>query len=163
MGEWPPFDLDVLGVVSRRLACAVFRVFPELAEHATMVQSVEADGLTLDISVPSPTGDEDRALFLTVYEHENGGPTLDFGPNHIHAAIDDEDFEELVDWLAAILEDQLLIAKDPGLPGHWDAEWLDLREADALEDYLTDPEKSGRARLKSWSGKADRDVSTDTL
>jgi hypothetical protein len=163
MDERPLFDLDALGAVSRRLACAVFQVFPELVEHATSIAAAETDGLTLQLRVPSPTGDADRAILMTVCAPENGGATLDFGPNHIHAAVDDEDFSELVEWLAAILEDRLLIAKDPGLPGPWDAEWLDLRETDALEDYLTDPEKTGRVTLKSWSGKADRDVSSDML
>ncbi len=160
MDEFPPFEIDALGALSRRLACAVFQVFPELAEQAIMYPSNETDGFSLEIAVPSPSGDDDRALCLWIDEH--AGPTLFFGPNHAHGDIYDEDFVELVAWIGAILDDHLLILEEQDIPGEW-TQWLDLREPDALEDYLTAPNNSGRVRLKSWSGKLDRDVSTDTL
>jgi hypothetical protein len=159
MDDALPLDLKRLGEVSRRLACAVFQVFPELAEHAAMVEAVEPDGLSLQVSVESPSGDEDRAMRLFIDKHV--GPTLIVGPCHIH--VWDHDYDEFVDLLGAILDDQMVIIEDSGLLHACDAQWLDLREIDALEDFLTDPDHSGRANLRSWTGWGDREVSVDTL
>ena len=64
--------------------------------------------------------------------------------------------------LAAILDDEVLVAVEWGPEGGWCGEWIDMRDADQLEDYLTHPFNTGRAELISWSGKADRVVTTDT-
>lgn len=157
----PTFDLDALGAVSRELACAVFEVFPEFAEIATMRQAHEEDGLTLEIILPSPTGLEERGVWLSVQDPQNGEVTLDFGPCHVHPFMFD-DLTELVEWIVAILDDDVLVAVEWGPEGGWRGEWIDMRDADRLEDYLTDPLNTGQSELISWSGKADRVVSTDT-
>ncbi len=77
--------------------------------------------------------------------------------------MDEEGFADIVDFIGAMMDDQLLIIEEVGGPYDGHAKWFDMREPDALEDYLTDPLHSGRVRLKSWSGKADREVSADTL
>lgn len=162
MYPFTPFNLDALGAVSRELACAVFQVFPEFAEHATMHQAHEEDGLSLYIYIPSPTGLEERALSLIIEEPESGEITLDFGPCHVHPFMFGDDLSVLVEWLAAILDDEVLVAVEWGPEGGWCGEWIDMRDADQLEDYLTHPFNTGRAELISWSGKADRVVTTDT-
>jgi hypothetical protein len=142
------------------LACAVFLVFPELAEQTAVYQSIESDGLSLHLELSSPSGDADRTLIL--YIDEQVGPTFSFGPGHCHDDMDGG-FTEIVDLIGAILDDQFVIIEEIGGPYDGHAEWFDLREPDALEDYLTHPDHSGRVRLKSWSGRADREVSIDTL
>jgi hypothetical protein len=58
------FDIDRLGMVSKRLASAVFAEFPELIKYPNMDTLSEIDGLSLVIKLPSPTGDEERALYI---------------------------------------------------------------------------------------------------
>lgn len=156
-----PFDLDALGAVSRRLAEAVFSSLPQLRRHARVVRSGESDGLSLSLVVPSPTGDPDRTL--VVWVDEAATPSVGFGPSHAHEHGDEDGIAATVDRATAILLGQVLIIEDVGgaYPGH--GSWIDLRDPDALEEELTSPYSPGSALLKSWSGEADRQVSTDSL
>ena len=61
------------------------------------------------------------------------------------------------------MDDRLHIIQDVG--GEYDghSNWIDLRDPEALEEELTSPYSPGRAILKSWSGKADREVGPENL
>jgi hypothetical protein len=156
-----PFNTDALGAMSRRLAEAVFSLWPELRDHAYMQAAGESDGLSLKITVPSPTKDPERLLGFFICEQ--GAPSIGFGPDHTHATADQDGIAEIIDIAKAIFADNLLIIEDVGgkYPGH--AKWIDLRDAAALEEELTNPFSPGKALLKSWSGRADRNVSVENL
>ncbi len=156
-----PFDPDALGAISRRLAQAAFLSLPQLRQYAHVVKSGEDDGLSLVIAVPSPTDDPNRQLVIWV--DEVATPSIGFGPAHTHENKDDDGIAAVVELAGAILDDRLLIIEDVGgaYPGH--GSWIDLREPNALVEELTSPYSPGHALLKSWSGKADRQVSTESL
>jgi len=156
-----PFDHEALGSFSRCLAAAVFDAIPEFRQHARNIRSGETDGFSLLVAVPSPTHDDARQLRIWV--DEVATPSIGFGPDHTHESSDEDGIAAIVDRVRAILDDKLLIIEDVGgaYPGH--GSWLDLREPDAIEEELTSRYSPGRALLKSWSGRADRQVSTDSL
>ena len=164
MSEWshpPPYDQSALGSVSRRLSLAIFSVMPELQQYASTIHSGETDGMSLNLVIPSPTGDEAR--ICQVWVDEVATPSIGFGPSHTHERSDDAGIAAILGLLRAILADQLLIIEDVGGTYSGHRSWIDLRDPEALEEELTSPYSPGHALLKSWSGKADRPVSVDTL
>lgn len=156
-----PFDHDALGSFSRRLASAVFDAMPEFQQHARNIQSGETDGSSLLVAVPSPTNDDARQLMIWV--DEIATPSIGFGPDHTHESSDEDGIVAIIDRAQAILDDKLLVIEDVGGTYSGHRSWLDLREPDAIEEELTSPYSPGRALLKSWSGRADRQVSIDSL
>jgi hypothetical protein len=150
------YDHAQLGSLSQRLATAVFAARPELRQSASMESGAEADGLSVVIQVTSPTNDEARSV--VVWVDEKATPSIGFGPTHTHKRPDDTGIAAILDTPLGVLTDQVVIVEDVGgeYPGF--GTWLDLRVADALEEALTDKYSPGRAILKSWSGRADRQV-----
>lgn len=154
-------DEATLGAFSKRLASALFSAFPDARARAQTIHSGEADGLSLSVLFPSPVNDAD--ILLQVWVDEVATPSVGFGPSHTHFAPDEIGIAEAIDPCRAIMSDQLLIIQDIG--GEYDghAAWLDLRNAQALEEEITSLHSPGRARLKSWSGLADREIGPDSL
>lgn len=149
-------DLPLLGSLSQRLATAILAARPELRQDATMERGAEADGLSVVICATSSTGDETRSV--VVWVDEAATPTIGFGPDHTHESPDDAGIAAILDTLLGVLTDQVVIIQDVGGDNPGFGKWLDLRVADALENELTDKYSPGRAILKSWSGRADRQV-----
>jgi hypothetical protein len=152
---------DALGSVSKRLAAALFAAIPEARNHVSMFQSGEADGQSLIVRIPSPSGDSERCVQIWV--DEVATPTIEFGPTHTHCSADHNGVAEVVDLCQAILQDNLLIIQDVGGQHDGSSGWLDVRGPEALTEELTDPYSPGSAKLKSWSGRADRDVGLESL
>jgi hypothetical protein len=157
----PPYDEHALGVASRRMSLAIFTAMPELYQYATTISSGEIDGLSLKLLIHSPTGDDSRGCLVWV--DEVGTPSIGFGPSHTQSEPDYAGIAEILDILRAIRADQILIIEDVGGKYSGHGGWIDIREPDALEEELTSPHSPGRVLLKSWSGKADRAISIDTL
>lgn len=156
-----PLIFDRLGSVSKRLAAAVFAEFPLLIQQARMTHLSETDGLSLVISLNSPTGDDQRRIELWVDEAIT--PSFGFGPDHSHSAPDDAGITEFLGLLRAALNDQLLIAIDMGGTHDGHAAWLDTRDPFALLSELASPYSPGSLRLKSFSGAGDRTVNANDL
>lgn len=150
------FESSALGAFSQRLSAAIFEAFPQFRADAAMIESGEKDGLSLKLIVQSPTGDQERTP--QVWVDEKATPSIGFGPDHTHESEDDEGISAIVDMLQAMLADQLIILEeiDGNYPGS--SRWIDLREPDALEEQFTSQYSGSRFRLKSWSGRADREI-----
>ena len=158
----PLVDGEALEAFLERLtpdSCAFARAIlarrPELARWLSREEGEDGDHLLARI--PSPTGDEARTLILWM---ESDEPSVAFGAWHTHATVwawnrepVDQD-AALVALIDDILSDHIVLAVDEASPD-WPAA-LDLREPDALLDELTRPGGSGRVRLLSWTGSADR-------
>jgi hypothetical protein len=121
-----------------------------------MIRGGEVDGLSVEVRMPSPTND--AARLLQVWVDERGTPSIGFGPDHTHGTPDDAGIAAVVDTMIGILTDQVMIIEDVGGEHPGFGQWLDLRVADALDEALTDKYSPGRALIKSWSGRADREV-----
>jgi hypothetical protein len=156
MNDESPLDQNALGSFSKRLATAVFVALADTPMETAMVRDSEADGQSLIVRVPSPSGDQDRCIWIWVDEVVT--PSIGFGPGHTHGSADDEGISETTELCRAILDDEMVIIEDVG--GQYDghSKWLDLRDPEALTEDLTSQYSPGSARLKSWSGKADRMV-----
>lgn len=156
MSDQLPLEHDALGSFSKRLAAAVFAAIPVARHYATMVHSGEKDGRSLNVLIPSPSGDDKRCVCIWVDEVVT--PSVGFGPSHTHFSPDDAGISETIELCRAVLEDKLLIIQNVG--GKYDGHsgWLDIRDPEAIEEELTSPYSPGRAILKSWSGKVDREV-----
>ena len=154
MAERTELDETRLGATSRALAAELFPLSSALRDAARMQAGAELDGHSLVIELHSPTGDASRALFVWI--DETGVPSVEFGAWHTH-----DDVAPIVDIIGAILRDQLVLVSDVGgqYPGHTGV--LDLRVPDALVEELTSKWSPGRVRIKSWSGKIDREVGVD--
>ncbi len=152
--------------MSLRLSDAVFSSLPSLRHYASMERSGELDGLSLYVAVPSPTEDPERELVIWVDQY--GSPSVGFGPTHDHGSLHADDDDEdgifaMLGLVSAILQGDLLIVEEAGDENTRCGYWIDLREPDALMECLTEPDSPGRLWLKSWSGKADREVSLESL
>ena len=119
------------------------------------------------INLASPTGDSDRTL--GVWMERGSEPSLGFGPSHTHAEVWAADGAcsghsgSIIDLITAILRDEVVILQEIGgeHPGHQD--WLDLRDPASIEEHLTSRYSADRIRLKSWSGRADREVAIEEI
>ena len=155
--ESSTFDRGLLGQLSKRVCNILFSALPDLEKYASCWQSVENDGLSLSLTVPSPTGDEQRSIYIWI--DERATPSIGFGPAHCHEAPDEVGIAVLLDLTIAILADEFVVAEEIGGEHPRYADWLDLREDLALEEVLTCPSSSGRILIKSFSGAADREIS----
>lgn len=150
------YDHAQLGSLSKRLARAIFAVRPDLRQGASMERGAESDGFSIVINVTSPTNDEARSVGVWICEKAT--PSIGFGPDHTHESPDDAGIAAILDTLLGILADQIVIIEDVGGDHPGFRTWLDLRNAEALEEALTDKYSPGRAVIRSWSGRADRQV-----
>ena len=152
---------------SRRFAADLFARFPELRQHAAMERQQNHDTWTLVVTVPAPSGDPRSELVIWV--DGGDGPSARFGGWHTHENVWGAGTEEgaerraLLDLIAGILADRFVICEDVGGVGDGTATILDLSAHDALLEELTSKYSPGRARLRSWSGRLDREVGLEDL
>jgi hypothetical protein len=152
---------------SRRFAADLFARFPGLRQHAAMERQPGLDAWTLVVTVPAPSGDPRSELVIWV----DGGddPSVAFGGWHTHENVwgagteDGAERGALLDLIAGILMDRYVICEYIGGVGDGSATILDLSTQDALLEELTDKYSPGRARLRSWSGRLDREVGLEDL
>lgn len=156
-----PLDLSRLSAASRMFADRLFGFAPDVKQHAAMeTDAREAGRFQLLVTIPSPTGDADRAI---VFWMEGDEPSLGFGEWHTHASLFGQpnhgSLDELLDLFRAIRADRVVLCRTDATKDNHNETLLDLREPDALEDELTSPAGSGELELLSWGGTADRRVS----
>lgn len=166
--ERQPLDERALGSFSKAITARLLGEWPELRPSLEMEQAREPDGPSIVLDLQSPTGER---LGIWVDENRSGGPDLSigFGPWHTHASVAprrDESAdrrEAILLLLRAIFRHEIVIIEEVGgpYPGH--RRVLDLREPDALAEFLTDRWSADRVLVKSWSGKRDREVSLDEI
>jgi hypothetical protein len=152
---------------SRRFAAELFARFPELRQHAAMERLRGPEAWTLVVKVPAPSGDPRSELVVWV----DGGddPSVAFDGWHTHENVWGAGLDEgaersaLLDLIAGILADRFVVCEDVGGVGDGTATILDLSEDDALLEELTSKHSPGGARLRSWSGRLDREVALEDL
>ncbi len=152
---------------ARRLAADLFARFPELRPHAAMERQQGLDTWTLVVTVPAPSGAPRSELVIRA----DGGddPSVAFGGWHTHEIVwgagteDRTEREALLDLIAGILADRFVISEDIGGVGDGSTTILDLSAQDALLAEHTDKYSPGRVRLRSWSGRLDREVGLANL
>lgn len=152
---------------SRSFAVDLFARFPELRRQAAMERLPGGDRWTLVVKVSAASGDPRSELVVWV----DGGddPSVAFGGWHTHENVwgagseDGAEREALLDLIAGIFSDRFVICEDVGGVGNGIATILDMSQPDALLDELTDKYSPGRARLRSWSGRLDREVGLEDL
>lgn len=160
-----PYDERVVSEYSKRFASQLFSSFPELKEKALMERSKSSDNFSLLVEIPSPSGDRQRQI--TIWMDEENEPSIEFGQWHTHSSVllaeSTNTYHEhtIMEIVEAIFEDKLVLIEDVGgeYEGHQDI--LDLRKKDSLEDALTSPYSPNRLKVKSWSGKIDREISVE--
>lgn len=157
-------DLDASKVTdeARDFAGALFSRFPELRSHAAMARRDASEEWTLVVNVPAPNGDPRVALAIWVEGGDD--PSVGLGAWHTHENVWGWNVENggertaLLDLIEGILADRYVVCEVVGDADGASATVLDLAEKDALLDELTRPGAAKRLRLRSWSGKVDREV-----
>lgn len=150
-----------LAPVSAGFAVALFDAYPHLRSFAKIVNGSKANGQSLLIDIPSPTGDPAR--FLTIWTDEVDTPNIEFGPSHIHESPDSAGYQAIINVVEKIFAENLVIAIELGGDHSVHAFWLDLSLADALEDELTSPYSTGHVKIKSWAGTRDQEIQLSDL
>ena len=147
---------------SRAFAEELFAAFPQLKARAELYPEKETGSLELTLTLPSPTGSQERDVKIWV---ENGVPSLAFGQGwHTHADVWAAwPGESLVELLRAILNDRFVLCFDVDGESNSAPGVVDLRNPTALADELTSRGSPGRLRLCSWSGTADAEVGLEDL
>jgi len=152
---------------SRLFAVDLFARFPELRRHSAMERIEGEETWILVVTVPAASGDPRSDLSIWV----DGGddPSVMFGDWHTHENVwgagleDGAERTALLDLIAGILADRFVMCEEVGGAGDGFGTILDLSEHDALLEELTSPGSPGRARLRSWSGRLDREVALEDL
>lgn len=152
-----PLDFSRLSTPSREFANRLFPVVPEAESCSRMEGGTSTDLL---VEIPSPTEDPDRRVVIWM---EGGDePSLAFGDWHTHAGLWNED-DAIIDLVQAILADQFVLIYDVGGEHSGHCGVLDLRIEDALVEELTSKYSPGRVRIRTWSGRGDREVGVQDL
>ena len=152
---------------SRRFAADLFARLPELRQHAAMERQHDHDTWTLVVTVPAASGDSRSELVIWVEGGDD--PSVAFGGWHTHENVwgagtqDGAERGALLDLIAGILADRFVTCEDVGGVGDGTVTILDLSAHDALLEELTSKYSPGRARLRSWSGRLDREVGLEDL
>jgi hypothetical protein len=129
----------------------LFEAIPEAEACSRMEGSTSADLL---VEIPSPTGDPERQV--TIWMEGGDEPSVEFGDWHTHAGLQVND--DVIDLVKGILADQFVLACYVGGEHSGRCEVIDLRVPDALVEELTSQYSPGRVKLRTWSGKGDREV-----
>ncbi len=157
------FAIDELPDVSREFARLFLARFPDLQPSCSRESIEGVPGLHLLIRIKSPAG-TDRDV--TIWMEMGDEPSLAFGEGgwHTHFSntrqVGPNDYQEesLLDLLAAIFEDQVVIFEEPGDKPKAIDSVLDLRDPDALIEEFTTPDCTDRVRIKTFTGHGDREV-----
>ena len=164
--EPEPLDSAKLAEPSRSFLTLLARRLPDFARHARMELRSGSEGHDLLVELTSPTGDPKRDLVLWM---ENGDePSVGFGEWHTHdwyprGAGPSATAEAMIDLIELILADRIVLLQNVGGEHDGSIDFLDLRDPEALADELTAPWSPGRARILTWSGRGDREVSLGDL
>ena len=163
-----PLDIDQLTDLSREFARQFLARFPALASSCSSEAIEGVPGQHLRILIDSPAGSDRN---VTIWMESGDEPSLAFGTGgwHTHNEHTREvehglyREETLLDLLQAILGDEFVVFEEPDAKPRPFSSVLDLRGPNALLDELTSPHCSKRVRLKSFTGRSDREVSLDDL
>ena len=157
------FEIDELSEPSRDFARLLLARLPDVRPSCSMEAIDGLPGQHLHVRIKSPAGtDRDVVIWM-----EGGDePSLAFGENgwHTHethtrqVGPDEYQDESLIDLLDAILRDQFVLFEEPGAEPVPFGSVLDLRDPNALTEELTDPACSEQVRIKTFTGKGDREV-----
>jgi len=162
------FDIDALTDLSKEFARRFLARFPALVS-ACSSESIEGiPGRHLRIHVDSPAGPDRN---VTIWMNGGDEPSLGFGTGGWHTH---DDYtrevepglcrdESLLDLLQAILEDQFVVFEEPDAAPRPFCSVLDLRNPNALLEELTSPHCSKRVRIKTFTGRNDREVALDDV
>lgn len=157
-------DLDGL---SPLLASVVARVVEARPVCGRLVIQSSAVGAMARFR--SPSGDVQSDIVLWHDAPENGGLGVGFRAWHTHPEGAEwtrdagDDLSSFVAVVLAIVDGELVGLVDPA-PRRAQLEPLvDLCDPNGLIEELTSPVSSGRGRIHTWSGDADRDVSLSEL
>jgi hypothetical protein len=71
--------------------------------------------------------------------------------------------DALLDLLDAIFADEFVLAEDVGGDHEGHCGVLDMRDANALAEYLTGPWSAPRVRIKSFTGRRDQEIGLDDI
>jgi hypothetical protein len=160
--ERAELDEERISVESRRFAADLFARFPRLRGHAAMERRAGRDAWEFVVEVEAPSGDPRSDLVVWVEGGDD--PSVSFGGWHTHENIwgagleDGAERAALLDLIGGILADRYVTREDLGGEGDGSVTVLDLSEPDALIEELTSRDSPGRARLRSFSGRLDREV-----
>ncbi len=163
-----PFEIDQLTDLSRDFARQFLSRFPALASSCSSEPIEGFAGRHLLIRIDSPAGSDRN---VTIWMECGDEPSLAFGTAgwHTHNDYTREIEpglycdESLLDLLEAILGDKFVLFEEPEAEPRPFSSVLDLREPNALLDELTSPDCSTRVRIKTFTGRSDREVSLDDL
>lgn len=127
---------------------AVLSRRPDWAPYLSRLPANPDNLWTAQLEVSSPTG-EPALNFAIWFEH--GAPSISFGPWHTHT----QSLEDLWSYIEAIEAGLLVLITNLG--GHYDGRTyeLDLRNEDALLDYMTDEDAPPKARIRTFTGAGD--------
>jgi len=152
-------DESTLDEISR----LVLREFADHPARSVSVVSMESrpEGAeSIVIAIPSPTGDNRRAI--SIWLDEKLVPTLEFGAWHTHADLWDKDLRSglqmMLAYLKRITDGEILLAESPTVAGGL-FRVIDVCDREEVLEELTSPHNLPSMRLLSWSGAEDRDLS----
>jgi hypothetical protein len=136
----------------------------ERPELRALVHISEGDEPKLVIWSPI----DDRARDIVLWD-DDGDLGLGFGQWHTHGNIAwwvreaDSQEASLIAIALSIVDGETVIADDLDGPNDGIGGFLDLREPDAVLDELTRRGAPSGLRIRTWSGRGDRDVSLGDL
>lgn len=159
------YDESRMTPESCEFAAVLFARFPQLRRFAAMERWPDEERWNLTVAPPAPSGDPKCQLII--YVEGGGEPSVVFGNWHTHESVwgagspEGGERTALLNLIEGIFTDRYVICEDIGGSADGSTTILDLLEPDALMEELTDRYSPGRVRLRSWSGKHDREVSVD--
>jgi hypothetical protein len=153
------YNRDALNDFSRRYADFIFTRHPEWEQYAIGHQSDSTRHGSLDISIPSPSGDPELKLLICT---DDGEVTCYFDYHHVHfSAWGDNDtydniFSSSSEWLQEFMDEKIKIVVYMK-----DGQWTETSCADAHE--VPKQKAENQVYTKSWRGTYSKDHSKRTI
>lgn len=155
-------DVEALGPELRAIVDRVVAARPVCAD----LVGVRAVRGATALVIRSPTGETARDVVLW---NDAGDLGVQVYGWHTHGSLArwtrdaGDEVSSLVAIVLAVVDGEIVDAVHIGGPGDGSGGMLDLVEPGALADELTSPWSAGRIRVRTWSGRGDRELSLDEL
>ena len=152
-------------VLSEVTSAALRNIAAQLIEEEPSLSAALAWGKD-ELVLRSQASDSARDIRLW---DEKGDLGLGFGPWHTHGNIaswtrgGEDEIDCLVGIVLAIVDGEIAILDELEGPFGPDATIIDFEEEDALLDVMTQRNAPTRIRIRTWSGRGDREVTLDSL
>lgn len=157
--------LDKINEEQKEFLSALLAWRPDFKKYCTTERDKDG-GYNLRIEIPSPTGEQERGIFIWV---DNGDISIEFGLWHTHVSLLLETEEKgyyreysILDVVKMIVANEIVYFTETGGETPYSG-ILNLNNKNEIAELLTGPYSTGEIEVRSWDGTQDKKATLKNL